>query len=169
MAEQTSRGATSKGATVAGMTVVEPVEVGGTVIPAVQPGAREVVPVEPADRSDDVIHWVKLAAKAAAGKTDDEIVVLRVGEVLGITGYFVICSGRNSRLVKTLAEEIERQVTEAGGPKPRQIEGLDSAQWVLMDYGDFVVHVFLQETREFYDLERLWADVPNMDWRTSTE
>src|SRR5262245_44648424 len=112
----------------------------------------------------ELLAWVREAARAARGKTDDDIVVLRVGEVLGITGYFVICSGRNSRQVKSVAEEIEEKVVAAGGPKPRQVEGLDALHWVLMDYGDFVVHVFLDETRQYYELERLWSDVPRLAW-----
>jgi ribosome-associated protein len=91
-------------------------------------------------------------------------VILDVGAVLAICDHFVIASGRNTRLVRTITEEVERAVTEAGGPKPLRIEGLDDLRWVLMDYGDFVVHVFLQEAREYYDLERLWSDVPRVAW-----
>ncbi len=111
--------------------------------------------------------WVQSAARAAAGKTDDEVVVLSVGDVLGITGFFVICSGRNTRQVKALCEEIEQKLCDGGGPKPRSIEGLEGLQWVLMDYGDFVVHVFLDDARAYYELERLWADVPRLDWHAS--
>jgi ribosome-associated protein len=110
-------------------------------------------------------EWVVVAAHAAAGKTDEPTVVLEVGDVLAITGWFVITSGTNTRQVRTLAEEIEEKVVEAGGPKPLRVEGLDAAQWVLLDYGDFIVHVVLDEAREFYDLERLWRDVPTLDWR----
>lgn len=106
-----------------------------------------------------------VAATAAAAKTDDDTVVLDVGDVLSITTWFVITSGRNPRQVKTITEEVEEQVAGAGGPRPVRIEGLDSLRWVLMDYGDFVVHVFHEEARRFYDLERLWADVPKLDWR----
>jgi ribosome-associated protein len=113
----------------------------------------------------DELEWVRLAATAAAGKTDDETIVLDVGDVLSITSWFVITSGRNSRQVKTIAEEIERVVAEAGGPRPLRVEGLDALQWVLIDYGDFVVHVFLDESRRFYNLERLWGDVPRVEWR----
>jgi ribosome-associated protein len=101
-----------------------------------------------------------VAANAAAAKTSDDVVVLSVGDVLGIADAFVITSANNVRLVKTIVEEVEQQVKEAGGPAPRRIEGLAEAQWVLMDYGDFVVHVFLDEVRRYYDLERLWSDVP---------
>ena len=92
------------------------------------------------------------------------MVVLEVGEVLALCGWFVIAGAANERQVKAICDEVEQQVDLAGGPKPKRIEGLGDRQWVLMDYGDFVVHVFQQEQREFYDLERLWADVPRVDW-----
>ena len=68
------------------------------------------------------------------------------------------------RLVRTIVEEVERRVKAVGGPAPYRVEGTDDARWVLMDYGDFVVHVFLDEARRYYDLERLWADAPRLDW-----
>ena len=84
--------------------------------------------------------------------------------MLALTEHFVITHGGNSRQVRTIAEEVERRLTEAGGPKPLRIEGLDDLTWVLLDYGDFVVHVFDEATRRYYELERLWADVPRVDW-----
>jgi ribosome-associated protein len=103
-----------------------------------------------------------MAAAAAASKKGEDTVVLEVADVLAITDWFVITSGTNTRQVRTIAEEIERQVTEAGGPRPLRVEGLDDLHWVLLDYGEFVVHVFLDETRAYYELERLWADVPRL-------
>ena len=82
-----------------------------------------------------------------------------------ITDAFVITSGSNPRQVRTIAEEVEEQVKRAGGPAPLRIEGLDDARWVLMDYGDFVVHVLLAEARDFYQLERLWSDSEAWPWR----
>ena len=114
--------------------------------------------------AEEPAHWPRLAAQAADAKKGDETVVLDVGDVLAITDYFVITSAPNTRLVRTIVEEIERAITDAGGPKPVRIEGWDDAHWVLMDYGAFVVHAFLDETREYYDLERLWSDVPRVDW-----
>ena len=111
------------------------------------------------------LEWVTLAAQAAATKTDDETVVLDVGDVLSITSWFVVASGRNPRQVRTIAEEVEHRVGEAGGPRPLRVEGLDALQWVLIDFGDFVVHVFHEDARRFYDLERLWGDVPRVPWR----
>ena len=86
---------------------------------------------------------VFVAAVAASSKTADSTVVLDVGDLLGITDHFVI--------------------TELGGGSPRYVEGLDDARWVLLDYGQFVVHVFLAEARRYYDLERLWADAPRVE------
>ncbi|MDY7100947.1 MAG: ribosome silencing factor [Actinomycetota bacterium] len=87
-----------------------------------------------------------------------------MGEVLVIAEKFVVTSASNHRLVKTLVEEVQSQVAASHGRKPLRVEGLDSLEWVLVDYGDVVVHVFGQETREFYDLERLFGDVPQVAW-----
>ena len=109
-----------------------------------------------------------LAARSAATKTDRPVVVLDVGEVLAITGWFVIASGGTDRQVRAIAEAVEDGVTHAGGPKPLRIEGRDEGSWVLMDYGDVVIHVMDDDTREFYDLERLWRDVPIVEWDDRT-
>ena len=84
--------------------------------------------------------------------------------MLAITDAFVITSGRNVRQVKTIAEEVEAKLKAEGGIKPIRVEGLGDSQWILLDYGDLVVHVFLDETREYYDLERLWSDAPRVAW-----
>jgi ribosome-associated protein len=76
----------------------------------------------------------------------------------------VITSAPNTRQVRTIVDEVERQLRERAGVKPRSVEGLDDASWVLLDYGDVVVHVFLTETRDFYGLERLWADAERVEW-----
>jgi ribosome-associated protein len=104
------------------------------------------------------------AAEAAADKKANEVLVLDVGDILGITEAFVVASASNSRQVKAIVDEVEEQVRVLHGSTPLSVEGLDDAGWVLMDYGDFVVHVFLDDTREFYALERLWSDAPTI-WR----
>ncbi|HEV3280099.1 MAG TPA: ribosome silencing factor [Acidimicrobiales bacterium] len=105
-----------------------------------------------------------VAARAADSKSGEDIVILAMAELLGLTDAFVITSGRNRRQVRTIVDEIERQVHERGGRKPTRVEGLDDARWVLMDYGDFLVHVFLDEARHFYDLEHLWSGAPRLEW-----
>lgn len=104
------------------------------------------------------------AARAADAKGGTATVVLRVGEVLGITELFVITSASNPRLVKAVVDDVEAQVAAEHGVRPQRVEGKDDSRWVLMDYGLWVAHVFLDEARTFYDLERLWADVPRVEW-----
>ncbi|MDQ4133632.1 MAG: ribosome silencing factor [Actinomycetota bacterium] len=113
---------------------------------------------------EDVRRLARVAARAAAAKGASDTVILEVGQVLGITDAFVITSGRNHRQVKTMAEEVEAQVKAAGGPSPLRVEGADEAEWVLLDYGDFVVHAFLEPVRAYYELERLWSDAPRLEW-----
>lgn len=103
--------------------------------------------------------WARRAAEAAEDKQASDVVILDVSDVLVICDVFVITSAPNTRLVRTVVEEVERAVKAAGGPDPR-IEGTDDWRWVLMDFGGLVVHVFLEETRRYYELERLFADVP---------
>jgi ribosome-associated protein len=112
----------------------------------------------------DVGTKARIAARAADDKKGGEILVLDVADIIGIVECFVITSASNSRLVRTIVDEVERQIFEQTGEKPRAVEGLRDASWVLMDYGDVVVHVFLEETREFYGLERLWADAERVEW-----
>ena len=114
---------------------------------------------------DTIRHWVTTAARAASAKKADNTVVLDVGGVLSITDAFVITSGHNRRQVLTIAEEVEAQVKAVGGPRPLRVEGIGEAQWVLIDFGDFVVHVFLDEVRRYYDLELLWGDAPRIEWQ----
>lgn len=115
----------------------------------------------------DSTEIARLAAEAAAEKQGTDIVILEVGEVLAIVDRFVITSAPNPRLVATIAEEIEARIKAEGAGGPLRVEGLDDNRWVLLDYGDVVVHVFLQEVREYYELERLWSDVPRQAWEAS--
>jgi ribosome-associated protein len=114
--------------------------------------------------SDDL---ARLAAEGASAKQGRDIVILTVGEVLAIVDRFVITSAPNTRQVATIAEEVEARVKLAGGGGPLRSEGFDDLRWVLLDCGDVVVHVFLQEVREYYDLERLWSDVPREEFEAT--
>lgn len=95
--------------------------------------------------------------------------MLDVGDIISITEMFVLVSATNTRLVKTIAEEIELALKLVDGTGPRAVEGLGDATWVLMDFGDVIVHVFLAETREYYDLDRLWGDAAVIEWQTEAE
>jgi ribosome-associated protein len=119
------------------------------------------------ESQDLVKQWCAVAAQAADAKGGEDTLILAVGRVLAITDAFVITSGANIRQVRTIAEEVEEKVKAIGGPAPLRIEGLDDARWVLMDFGDFVVHVLVDEARGFYELERLWADADVWPWEST--
>jgi ribosome-associated protein len=106
----------------------------------------------------------RMAARAADDKKGEEIIVLDVAEIIGIVDAFVITHASNTRLVRTIVEEVKKQLLDHAGVKPRSVEGLDDMTWVLLDYGDVIVHVFLEETRDFYGLERLWSDAARIAW-----
>jgi ribosome-associated protein len=113
---------------------------------------------------DEVIELARVAAVAADDKKAEQTVILDVGDIVSITECLVITSASNSRLVVTIAEEVEAQVRAAGGGSPLATEGIEDGNWVLLDYGGFVVHVFLTETREYYGLERLWGEAEKITW-----
>ena len=104
------------------------------------------------------------AAHSADDKQGRNIVVLDVAPVLHITDYFVVIDAPNRRLVRTLVDEIEQSLRAMSGRSPLRSEGLKEHQWVLVDYGDVVVHVFLDEVRRFYEIERLYRDVASVAW-----
>lgn len=113
--------------------------------------------------------WPTVAAAAADSKLGVATLVLDVGDQLAVTDHFVITNGNNHRQVKAIVDEVEHQLKLVGGPAPRRIEGLESLEWVLVDYGDFVVHVFSPDARQYYQLERLWKDCDRLDWRSLAE
>jgi ribosome-associated protein len=104
------------------------------------------------------------AARFADELKATDILVLHVGDVLALTEYFVVVSASNKRLVDAVVDEVEAKVRIAIGRSPIRVEGARENQWVLIDYGDVIVHVFLSEIREFYEIERLYNDVPKVDW-----
>jgi ribosome-associated protein len=105
------------------------------------------------------------AARTADDKKADRTLVLFVGDVLSITDYFVITSAPNRRLVRLVVDEVEKAVREKHGRSPVRVEGVAEQQWVLIDYGDAVIHVFSDEIRAYYEIERLYRDVPKIDWQ----
>jgi ribosome-associated protein len=100
-----------------------------------------------------------LIAEAAADKKAEDILILNIGKLLVITDYFVICTAQTERQVKSITDHIREKISQYG-LKPINVEGEKEARWVLLDYADVVVHVFVKEEREFYQLERLWKDAP---------
>ncbi|MEM9554415.1 MAG: ribosome silencing factor [Acidobacteriota bacterium] len=108
------------------------------------------------------IEQARLAAEAALDRQAVDLKVLELAGVSDFTDYFLICTGNNERQVQAIADAIEKSLRDAK-VKPLHIEGKSGARWVLLDYGgDMVVHVFRDEARSFYDLERLWSDAPDV-------
>jgi len=111
--------------------------------------------------TDRAIELVTVAAQAASDKLAENIVAFDVSEQLVITDAFVLCSAANDRQVKSIVDEIEDKLREAGA-KPIRREGERDGRWVLIDYGEIVVHVQHEEERVFYALERIWRDCPTI-------
>jgi ribosome-associated protein len=120
------------------------------------------VPGRPPD-AEESREAAVAAARAAAAKQAEHITILDVHGLIVITDYFVICSGATERQVRTIVEEIEKALRDLGR-KPVRREGESERRWVLLDYVDLVVHVFTEQEREYYDLERLWGDAPRSAW-----
>ena len=104
------------------------------------------------------------AARVVDDKKATDTLVIEVGPILAVVEFFVITSASNRRLVRSLADEVEGQIREATGRSPLRVEGAREQQWVLIDYGDIVIHVFSDETRSFYEIERLYRDARFVDW-----
>jgi ribosome-associated protein len=111
------------------------------------------------ERLDD---RVLLALHAASEKKALDLVVLDLREIASFTDYFVIVSGANERQVQAISDEVYENLKKEGSPAAR-VEGYKTAEWILLDYGDFVVHVFEQKARAFYDLERLWREAKRVE------
>ena len=105
---------------------------------------------------------VKLCLKIIRERKAIDPVLFEVGKLVSITDYFLIASGNSSRQVQAIARHLQRRMREQGF-RPDGIEGEQEGHWVLMDYGDVVIHLFYQPIREFYDLEGLWIEAPRMD------
>lgn len=122
---------------------------------------RETVSIEIAATPtpfEDLDPQLKLAINCISEKKGIDIVGLDLRDIASFTEFFVIASGTNQRQVQAMADEINEQLKRQFDIRPVRIEGYNTADWVLLDYGDFIVHLFNTEAREFYDLARLWLD-----------
>ncbi|MFN3740110.1 MAG: ribosome silencing factor [Thermodesulfovibrionales bacterium] len=108
------------------------------------------------------IDKAKRVYELATDKKARDIVILELKDLTILTDYFIICSGDSTTQVRAIVEHIEENLGKAG-LKPLSIEGLSYSHWVLMDYGDIIVHVFEEETRHYYELEKLWLDAPRIE------
>jgi ribosome-associated protein len=109
-----------------------------------------------------IFEKAKVAAAAAADKKAIDLVVLKLVEITAFADYFVICSGSSTRQVQAIADEVEDRLKQQK-VRPLNIEGYNNAEWILMDYGSVIVHIFSENARNFYDLERLWRDAEKVD------
>jgi ribosome-associated protein len=117
--------------------------------------AATVVPSKA--ENEELDERILTALQAASEKKALEVVILDLREIATFTDYFLICSGANERQAQAISDEVVERLKKSGSPAAR-VEGYRTAEWILMDYGDFVVHVFGDKARKFYDLERLWRD-----------
>ena len=113
-------------------------------------------------KKSELKKQVSAAIHACLEKKAEELTVLEMEKGSALTDYFVLCSGTNPRQVQAIADEVELQLKKAG-IRPNNIEGYNNAEWVLIDYVDFVVHVFSEKARKFYDLERLWKSAKRLE------
>jgi len=118
----------------------------------------------PADHARP-LDLARTAALAAESKGATDILVLDVGDVLGITELFVVVTASNSPMVKAIVDEVQEHIAIEWDEKPRSVEGADGRRWVLLDFADIVVHVFLAEDRDYYRIERLYSDSVQHEWR----
>jgi ribosome-associated protein len=114
----------------------------------------------------DAIEAARVAAAAISDKKGEDILLLDLSGLLVVTDVFVVASGTSNRHVKSLVEDAEEALRPLGR-RPIRREGVDYGEWVLLDYGDVVIHVFDRETRAYYELERLWADAPRIEFQPS--
>lgn len=115
--------------------------------------------------TDSSMILARLAAQAADDKQGSNTIVLNVGDVLAITELFVVTSASNTSQVRTISNEVSARIREQLGLSPLHSEGISEQQWILLDYGDVVIHIFSEPTRQFYEIERLYSDVPVVNWR----
>jgi ribosome-associated protein len=114
-------------------------------------------------KKTDLKAQVASAISACQDKKADRLSILQLDKAAGgFTDYFVVCSGSNPRQIQAISDEVEQRLSKAG-LKPAHVEGYKQAEWVLLDYVDFVVHVFSEKAREFYDLERLWKSAKRLE------
>lgn len=107
-------------------------------------------------------QMAKIAYEALEDRKGEDIVVMEISDISVIADYLVISNGTNSNQVTALVDSVEEHLSKSGF-EPKRIEGIGNTNWVLMDYGDIIVHVFSKEDRLFYDLERIWRDGKTVD------
>ena len=116
---------------------------------------------------DPIQTRVRHAVEAALDKKATDLDVLQVEGMTSIADYFIICSAATERQTNAIYDSVESKLREDDGVKPAYVEGTVPGRWILVDYGDFIVHIFPDECRKYYSLERLWGDAPNVTRKMS--
>jgi len=134
---------------------------------------EETITSEPVERGADAIRKRSLqhacqCARTAEDYRGQDTIVLDLTKITALFDYFVLTTGNSPRQMRAIADEVDRQLKHEGSRR-LGLEGYEASTWILQDYGDVVLHVFTPETRRVYDLERLWADAPRVDWRAQAE
>jgi ribosome-associated protein len=112
----------------------------------------------PIDAQTDDLGKLMTAARAAAERKAIDMVAIDIRKVAAFAEFFLVCSGTSTRQVQAIADEVMEKMREERDARPLHTEGYETATWILLDYGDLIVHVFTDESRQFYQLERLWRD-----------
>lgn len=111
----------------------------------------------------NTVEAVKLACKALDEHLAEDIRVINIGRITTISDYFIISNGKNENQMSAMQDAVEK-ILGKEGIHPKRVEGARTDSWILLDYGDFVIHIFSKEDREFYNLERIWADAPEVEY-----
>lgn len=119
--------------------------------------------------NDPIQHRVRTAVSAALDKKAIDLDVLAVSELTSIADYFLMCSATSERQAVAIADSVVDKLREVDRVKPLLVEGATPGRWILLDYGDFIFHIFTEDCRRFYGLERLWGDAPNVTAEFSEE
>ncbi|MBA4185025.1 MAG: ribosome silencing factor [Acidobacteria bacterium] len=125
--------------------------------------AESLLVVEAVTPFADLDDEVKLAVSCASEKKAFDLIAIDLREIASFTEFFIIASGANVRQVQAISDEITEKLKEQLNSRVIRIEGYQTGEWILLDYGDFIVHIFEQKAREFYDLERLWRDAKRVE------
>ena len=124
---------------------------------------NNVTPGEAGRPEADDLEKLMIAAAAASERKALDMVAIDIRKIASFAEYFLVCSGTSTRQVQAIADEVMEKLREARDARPLHTEGYETATWILLDYGDLIVHVFTEESRQFYQLERLWRDADRVE------
>lgn len=119
---------------------------------------NDATPEETPEPQADDLEKLMIAARAASARKALEMVAIDIRKIASFAEYFLICAGSSTRQVQAIADEVMEKMRDERDSRPLHTEGYEAATWILLDYGDLIVHIFAEDSRQFYQLERLWRD-----------